>query len=44
MMERKLKLSIDALKVQSMEMPPAEPFNAITTSATCPTRDPDLCA
>ncbi|HST57704.1 MAG TPA: hypothetical protein VLK84_03380 [Longimicrobium sp.] len=36
-MNEKLTLNLDALKVESMEMPPAQALRAVTTSQTCPT-------
>lgn len=36
-MNEKIKLNLDALRVESMEMP-AIAYSRVTTSQTCPTR------
>lgn len=37
-MNKKITLNLDALKVETLEMPVSPPMRAVTTSQTCPTR------
>lgn len=37
-LRKKTTLKLEALKVETLAMPAAEPMRAVTTSNTCPTR------